>query len=166
MGKLIHKELAGRLAWLCLVAALSASGAPADPAAADGAAANASFAEESARRARDPFWPFGYMKKSAAVSAFHNTGRGIEAAKAQPMPTPDDWADAQKKLKIDGSIRLNRQLFVLVNNKMCGPGDVLGVRHGDFIYRFRVKSVDEKNVRFEKVNRTSLAKPEEKTGAP
>lgn len=165
MKKIAHGKLTPRL--VCLFAGLCMADALAGPAApppAEPAPAAMNAADEPARRERDPFWPFDYVKKSAGVVKDGGARRQGPSA-ARPVPSADDWAEAQKKLKIGGSIRLHNRLYVLIGGNMCGPGDVLGIRHGDYFYRFRVKSVEATNVRFEKLDRTAFDETEENAQA-
>lgn len=118
-----------------------------------------SVSEELTRRDRDPFWPFDYKKNRGNVT---NRTDATNANITLP-PSINDWDEAQKKLKIDGFVQHCANRFAIVNGAMCQQGYVLGVRHDDYIYRFRVKTVGETSVSFEKLNRKPVGGVEKKT---
>lgn len=109
-------------------------------------------------REEDPFWPIGYVPSNPAparIAVSTNFTRGIvEIVAPPPPPKTPQWDAARTQLKIQGISRvgIDKQtgrptFFAVINGRVLEEGSTIETATPDFIYRWKVMSIVEKNVR-------------------
>jgi len=122
--------------------------------------------------ARDPFLPIGYQyaepekKETNVVTSAEASVAQIKAqekSKAELEKIKDrDWADAQKRLHVDGFVRSesdaqNRELdFVMINRTLYAPGMVLTLTNQTVVFTWVVEIPNYRQVSFKRVNAVRL----------
>jgi hypothetical protein len=132
-----------------LAAALSAFGqlpplpppAPAAPAAPDIATTASPVPQQAIPKGltpavRDPFWPVGFVPKSAAD--LDREKRNGDPASNVPAPK---WAEAKATLRIGGYMKTPSGYTALVNNALVKVGDRLTLTFDGKIYRWTVEAI-------------------------
>lgn len=96
---------------------------------------------------RDPFWPVGYTPPAQGRVAT----QGSEQKPPEKDASEKEWDDAAKSLVYQGSLISSSGAYAIINNQMCQTNDVLTVRRGGKIFRFRVKNLAPGKVQLERL---------------
>lgn len=98
---------------------------------------------EEAVRARDPFWPVGYVPgKQDTNKPPSNEVKPVQVA-------PPRWQEATRSLKIKGVLRVSEGKYVaMINDRIVGAGDTMEAIFAGRRYRWKVKSVTREGVKF------------------
>ncbi|MFO7534622.1 MAG: hypothetical protein R6X19_02895 [Kiritimatiellia bacterium] len=85
---------------------------------------------------RDPFWPVGFVPKSAA-----NLDREKRHDDPASNAPPPKWAEAKATLRIGGYMKTPSGYTALVNNALVKVGDLLTLTFDGKQYRWTVESI-------------------------
>ena len=101
--------------------------------------------EQSFNVLRDPFWPIGYTPQAEAAEE--------EEMEEEPEEIVDTAAlkfdEAVKQLNVRGIMQLGGEYTAMVNDQVVRKGDLVSLVIGGHRYRWRVRSIAQRGVRFE-----------------
>jgi hypothetical protein len=108
--------------------------------------------------AQDPFWPVGYVPSNPTPPRVITPAGVIHEPNAldliPPVPNEPQWEVVRKQLKIQGISRVGVDkktgrptYFAVINGRVVEEGSIIETITPDFIYRWKVAAIAEKNVK-------------------
>lgn len=97
---------------------------------------------------RDPFWPVGYKPpppKSKAAIKVEATAKPI-IVEAAPK-----WDEALKLVNVKGIMKRSGGYMAVINNQVCSEKDTISTVYDGRKYTWRIGSIGEKGVSFDKL---------------
>lgn len=93
---------------------------------------------------RDPFWPIGYVPKSADELEAERT-RSSSGANRAGKPR---WTEARESLRIGGYMKGPKGYTALVNNGLLNPGELVSHVFEGILYRWKVDAISSRGISF------------------
>jgi hypothetical protein len=94
---------------------------------------------------RDPFWPVGYVPRSARSKPAPVVKTAAPRPKLRVVEQPKpvvDWKAARRRLKISGYAEANGIRSCFVNGRLVSEGEIVSLVNQGLRYGWRVERID------------------------